>query len=111
MREEGTSTRSWPARIPLRSRFSRSESGSLVLIGSPGRLHDARDVSGVRVRSETDAAEPELAEHAPGAAADAAAAHLPRHELRLPVRLDPHCPSCHLYVLSPMSSVLSPYPG
>src|SRR5512143_1243062 len=95
-REAGMSTRSWPARIPFLRRFSRSVIGSLVeFIGSPRRLHDAREVPGRRVLAETDAAEAELPQDAARPAADTAAAHFARHELRLPRRLDDHCSSGH----------------
>ena len=65
-RDVGTSTRSWPARMPLRRRVNRSLSESLVFIASPRSLQDARDVPHVGVLTETDAAEAELPEHAPG---------------------------------------------
>src|SRR5499427_2320311 len=95
-REAGMSTRSWPARIALRSRVNRSLSVSLVFIASPRGLHDAGDVPHVGVLPETDPAQAELAEDAPRPAADAAAPDRPGHELRLLRRLDAHCPSGHL---------------
>src|SRR5512147_2762030 len=90
-REAGISTRSWPARIALRRRVNRSLRESLVFIASPRSFHDAGDVPHVRVLPETDAAQAELAEHAPRPAADAAAPDRARHELRLLRRLDSHC--------------------
>src|SRR5262244_1908419 len=107
-REAGTSTRSWPARIPLRRRFKRSVIGSLVaFIASPRSLQDAGQVARRGVLAETDPAEAELPKDAARPAADAAAAHFARHELRLPRRLDDHCSSGHISVLSPL--VLSPW--
>src|SRR5262245_66671078 len=108
MLEEGTSTLSWPARMPLRRRVNRSLNESLVFIASPRRLQDARDVPHVGVLTKADAAEAELAEHRPGAAAHPAAPDRARHELRLLRRLDSHCPSGHessyLYLANGMPS-------
>src|SRR5690349_2358029 len=86
-REEGISTRSWPARMALRRRVNRSLSESLVFIASPRGLQNAGDVPHVGVLPETDAAQPELAEDAPRPPADAAAPDRARHELRLLRRL------------------------
>src|SRR5512136_1792094 len=97
-REVGTSTRSWPARIPLRRRVNRSLSESLVFIASPRSLQNARDVAHVGVLAETDAAEAELAEHAPRPAAHPATPDGPGHELRLPRRLDPHRSCGHFWL-------------
>src|SRR5262249_47867972 len=97
--ELGTSTRSCPARMPLRSRVNRSLRESLVFIASPRSLHNARDVAHVGVLTEANAAEAELPEHAPGPAADPAAPDGPRHEFRLLRRLDSHRSRCHRSLL------------
>src|SRR5262249_53786823 len=97
--EEGTSTRSCPARIPFRSRVRRSEIESVVFISSPRSLQDARDVSRGGVLTETDSTQRELPEHGPRAAAAAASPDLAGRELRLALRLDSHCSCCHRFLL------------
>src|SRR5712692_7950101 len=86
--EEGMSTFSCSARLPLRMRVSRSAIGSL-LIGwpSPARLHDARNLALEGQLPEAEAAQLELPEVAPGPAAQLAAGVGPRRELRRPLGL------------------------
>src|SRR5262249_4770342 len=102
--EAGTSTRSCPARIPLRKRFNKSVMGSPVTMlpftsapPLPGCLQHAGQISGRGVLPKANATKPKLAQDAPRAAARAAPTHLARHEFRLPLRLDDHCPSCHVF--------------
>src|SRR4051812_10265567 len=71
--DDGTSTVSCAAVIPLRMRVSRSAMGSVIDIGSPARLGHAGDVAVVRELAQADPAEAELAEHRARPAAAAAA--------------------------------------
>src|SRR6266566_1582363 len=87
--------------MPFRIRLSMSATGSVIDIRVllPACLGDAGDVSAERELPETDPAELKLAQKAARAPADFAAIFLAGHELRLPLRFDDHCHSCHLFVL------------
>src|SRR5512133_4063872 len=68
---DGIST-SWCAAVmPLRTRVRKSDTGSVIDIGSPGALGHARHVAVVRELAQADAAHAELAVHRAGAAAAA----------------------------------------
>src|SRR6187397_2320859 len=70
---DGIST-SWCAAVmPLRTRVRKSDTGSVIDIGSPGALGHARHVAVVRELAQADAAHAELAVHRAGAAAAPAA--------------------------------------
>src|SRR5438132_13566860 len=85
--------------MPFRIRLSMSATGSVIDIRVllPACLGNAGDVSAERELPETDPAEFKLAQKAAGAPADFAAIFLAGHELRLPLRFDDHCRSCHLF--------------
>src|SRR3954447_13634488 len=70
---DGIST-SWCAAVmPLRTRVRKSDTGSVIDIGSPGALGHARHVAVVRELAQADAADAELAVHRARAAAAPAA--------------------------------------
>src|SRR5262245_49025371 len=85
--EDGMSTFSCSARLPLRMRVSRSAIGSLLMASSPARLHDARHLALEGQLAKAEAAHLELAEVAPGPAAQLAAGIRPGRELRRPLGL------------------------
>src|SRR4051794_10123429 len=59
--EDGTSTVSCAAWMPLRMRVSRSAMGSVIDMALPAALRHAGDVAVVRHLAQADAAQPELA--------------------------------------------------
>src|SRR6186713_2639226 len=59
--------------MPLRTRVRKSDTGSVIDIGSPGALGHARHVAVVRELAQADAADAELAVHRARAAAAPAA--------------------------------------
>src|SRR4051812_5026135 len=72
--DEGISTVSWAAVMPLRMRVRKSAMGSVMdMRGSPARLRHARDHPVVRELAQADPAQAELAEDGPRAAAAATA--------------------------------------
>src|SRR5215208_704171 len=73
--DDGISTVSWAAMIPLRMRVRKSAMGSVMLMPGrlPARLGHAGDVALVRELAQADAAEPELLVHRTRSAALAAA--------------------------------------
>src|SRR5712692_8816421 len=85
--EEGMSTFSCSARLPLRMRVSRSAIGSLLIGSSPARLQDARHLALEGQLAEAETAQLELPEVAPGPAAQLAAGVASRRELRRPLGL------------------------
>src|SRR5882757_9171780 len=83
------STRRWPAMQALRTRVSISATGSMTLISCPlpaGFAH-AGNFPAQRELTETNAAQLELAERAPAAAAALTAIVAAHLELRLPLDL------------------------
>src|SRR5829696_9646945 len=58
--DDGISTVSWAAMIPLRIRVRKSAMGSVMLMPLPARLGHARDVALVRHLPQADAAQAEL---------------------------------------------------
>src|SRR5262249_23693156 len=86
--DDGMSTFSCSARLPLRMRVSRSAMGSL-LIGwpSPARLHDARHLALEGQLAKAETAQLELPQISAGTAAQFAAMVAPRRELRRPLGL------------------------
>src|SRR5690242_16222169 len=85
------STRRWPAWQALRTRVSMSATGSVTLISRPvllptGLAH-AGDLPAQCELAETDAAQLELAQRAPAAAAALAPVIAAHFELRLPLDL------------------------
>src|SRR4051812_13353748 len=72
-RDDGTSTVSCAAVIPLRMRVRRSAIGSVMLMSLPAALGHAGDVAVVRELAQADPAEAELAEHRARPATAAAA--------------------------------------
>src|SRR5262245_59179286 len=86
--DEGMSTFSCSARLPLRMRVSRSAMGSLLIgASSPARLHDARHLTLERQLAEAETAQLELAQVAPGPAAQLAATVTAGGKLRRPLGL------------------------
>src|SRR5262245_36597971 len=86
--DEGMSTFSCSARLPLRMRVSRSAMGSLLIGGSsPARLHDARHLALEGQLPEAEPAQLELPEVAPRTAAQLAAVIAARRKLRRPLGL------------------------
>src|SRR4051794_29221896 len=79
-------------------RVNISAIGSVIDIREllPTRLSNAGDVTAQRQLPEADPAEFELAQKAPRTPAHFAAILFAGHELRLPLRLDDHCRSCHV---------------
>src|SRR5579859_1972332 len=78
--EWGSSTRSCRAIDPLRMRVSMSAMGS-VIMGSPARLHDARDLAPERQHAETNSAKRELAIERPRSTAHLAPVAVADREL------------------------------
>src|SRR5688572_24817720 len=80
------STRRWPARHALRTRVSISATGSITLIRVrpllPAGLAHAGNLPAQRQLTEADAAQLELPQRTPAAAAAAAAVVAPHLELR-----------------------------
>src|SRR3954451_22124187 len=74
--EDGTSTVSCAAVMPLRMRVRKSAMGSVIDMRSPTRLRHAGDVAVVRELAQADPAEAELAVDGARAPAAAAAAVL-----------------------------------
>src|SRR3954447_5853992 len=74
--DDGISTVSWAAVIPLRIRVRRSAMGSVIDMWLPARLGHAGDVAVVRELAQADPAEAELAEHRARPATAAAAGGL-----------------------------------
>src|SRR5215475_4877489 len=60
-RDHGTSTRALRAPAPLRMRVSMSAIGSVIMGGSPARLHEARNLSLARQVAQAEAAHAEAA--------------------------------------------------
>src|SRR6266545_519155 len=87
--------------MPFRIRVSMSAMGSVIDILRllPTGLCHAGDVSAERELPETNPAEFEFAQEAARTPANLAAILRAGHELRLPLRLDDHCRSCHRFVL------------
>src|SRR5262245_12237996 len=79
--------RAW-RRLALRMRVSRSATGSVIMGALPGGLAHAGDLAAQRLRAQADAADAELAVDGARAAAQAAAAHGARAELRLLLGFD-----------------------
>src|ERR687893_2488610 len=96
--DDGISTVSCAAMIPLRMRVRKSAIGSVIDMRSPARLRHAGDVALVRELAQADAAEPELAVHRTRAPAAAAAAVRPRGVLGRAV--GPHDHGCLGHLLS-----------
>src|SRR3954447_23729694 len=71
--DDGTSTVSWAAVMPLRMRVRKSATGSVIDIRSPTRLRHAGDHAVVRELAQADAAQAELAVHGARPATPAAA--------------------------------------
>src|SRR3954447_10121686 len=71
--DDGTSTVSWAAVMPLRMRVRKSATGSVIDIRSPTRLRHAGDHAVVRELAQADPAQAELAVHGARPAAPAAA--------------------------------------
>src|SRR3954452_22920398 len=71
--DDGTSTVSWAAVMPLRMRVRKSATGSVIDIRSPTRLRHARDHAVVREFAQADPAQAELPVHGARPAAPAAA--------------------------------------
>src|SRR4051795_10189304 len=80
--DEGISTVSWEAMIPLRIRVRKSAMGSVIDMPSPARLRHAGDVAVVGELAQADPADAELAIDGAGPAALAAARVGPRLVLR-----------------------------
>src|SRR5215207_8160987 len=82
--DDGISTVSWAAMIPLRMRVRKSAMGSVMLmpVPLPARLGHAGDVALVGHLAQADPAQAELAVHGTWAAALAAARIRARLELR-----------------------------
>src|SRR5947209_14750429 len=85
--DDGMRTSSLYAVVALRSRASMSAIGSVIVMGSPARLRDARELAGVGKLSQADAAEAELTVVGPGPSAPLASVVLARRELRGPLLL------------------------
>src|SRR6266498_1364445 len=85
--------------MPFRIRVSMSAMGSVIDILRllPTGLCHAGDVSAERELPETNPAEFEFAQEAARTPAHLAAILRAGHELRLPLRLDDHCRSCHSF--------------
>src|SRR4051794_29162499 len=73
VREAGTMTSSWRARLALRMRVSMSAMGSEMFICLPARLGHARQLAHEGVLAEADAAQRETAHEPARTAADHAA--------------------------------------
>src|SRR3954454_13772455 len=69
VREAGTMTSVWRARVPLRMRVSMSAIGSDMLFGLPARLGHAWQLAHQRALAEADAAQAEATHVAARAAA------------------------------------------
>src|SRR5215208_1189047 len=80
--DEGISTVSWAAMIPLRIRVRKSAIGSVIDMRSPARLRHAGDVAVVGHLAQADPAQAELAVDGAGPATTAAARVGPRLVLR-----------------------------
>src|SRR3954471_8080953 len=81
-REDGISTVSWAAWMPLRIRVRKSAMGSVIDMRLPARLRHAGDVAVVGKLAQADPAEAELAIDGARPAALAAARVGPRLVLR-----------------------------
>src|SRR5215210_1608085 len=79
--DEGMSTVSWAAVIPLRIRVRKSAIGSVMDMALPAALGHPRDVTLVGQLAQADPAQAELPEHRAGAAAAPAAGVLAGLEL------------------------------
>src|SRR5579863_3812313 len=83
--ELGIFTLSCMAVLALRMRVSMSATGSVIVMSaflpSPARLGDPGDLPGVHHDAQTDATQPELAQHGPGPATTAAPGVGPHLEL------------------------------
>src|SRR3954471_24224746 len=79
--DDGISTVSWAAEMPLRMRVRKSAMGSVIDIRSPTRLRHARDHPVVRELAQADPAQAELAVHGARPAAATAARVLAGLEL------------------------------
>src|SRR5215212_795818 len=97
-REDGMTTSSWAAWMPLRIRVRKSAMGSLTAMRSPARLRHAGDEALMRELAQADAAQPELAVDRTRAPAAAAAAVRPRGVLGRAV--GPHDHGCLGHLLS-----------
>src|SRR6266550_8938772 len=84
--------------MPFRMRLSMSAIGSVIDIRSllPACLGHARDVAAERELPEANPAELKFPVIPAGTPAHFAAILFAGHELRLPLRLDDHCRSCHV---------------
>src|SRR5687768_13467809 len=80
--DDGTTTSSWAAMIPLRIRVRKSAMGSVIDMRSPARLRHAGDEAVVRELAQAHTAEAELAVDGARAAAAPAARVGPRLVLR-----------------------------
>src|SRR5437763_9390646 len=92
--EEGIRTVSCIATLALRIRVSMSAIGSVIVIAvplSPARLGDAGQLAVVRQLAETDAAQPELAEHGARSSTPAAPGVRAHLELGLALLLLDQC--------------------
>src|SRR5918994_191699 len=96
--DDGTTTSSWAAWMPLRIRVRKSAIGSVIDMGSPARLRHAGDEALVRELAQADAAQPELAVDRTRAPAAPAAAVRPRGVLGRAV--GPHDHGCLGHLLS-----------
>src|SRR5947209_20518456 len=85
--EDGIRISSWNATLPFRMRVNMSAIGSVIMMRSPTRLRDARDLAGVHHLAKAHAAQAELAVDRSRPAAPAAARVRPHLVLRLAHRL------------------------
>src|SRR3972149_6114529 len=90
VREAGTTTSVWRARLALRMRVSMSAIGSETFMCLPARLRHARQLTQQGALPEADAAEGETAHEGGRAAADGAAGGAADRELGRPLRLRGH---------------------
>src|SRR5918994_3357218 len=104
--DDGTTTSSWAAWMPLRIRVRKSAIGSVIDMRSPARLRHAGDEALVGELAQADAAQPELAVHRTRAPAAPAAAVRPRGVLGRAV--GPHDHGCLRHLLS---GLLKPWRG
>src|SRR3712207_327151 len=86
--DDGISTVSWAAMMPLRIRVRKSAMGSVIDMALPARLGHAGDVPLVRHLAQAHAAQAELAVDGARAAALAAARVRPRLVLGRPLLAD-----------------------
>src|SRR5829696_1199714 len=96
--DEGISTVSWAAMIPLRIRVRKSAMGSVMLMPLPARLGHARDVALVRHLPQADAAQAELLVDGARTAALAAARVRPGLVLRRARRTHDLGGLCHEFL-------------